>query len=131
VLSLPHPSVFQKIACPEFLSLTDYLFPQVLLRQLDLNFGVDPRDGIEVRMDGGLKQRGDLGLDSQKEVQNLLGEVVGLDENTPHPLSQMDCGITFEMGVQLDVEFEGGDEMLLEILENASFSLGLIQVLRV
>ena len=52
-------------------------------------------------------------------MQDLFGEIVGLLEDLPHGLGEIDSGIVF--GIELtngDMGFESGDEMFLKVVED-------------
>lgn len=56
-------------------------------------------------------------------MQNFFGKVICMQENVPHPKSDVNYGVFFEILVQLNLCSKGRDEMLLEILEYASAGL--------
>jgi hypothetical protein len=130
VASLPHAPIPQQTA-PHHVGLARNLLPQIVLGESYFVRGVDGGDGVEVGVDGGLEEGGNVRLHSEQEGEDLFGVVVRTQEDGPHAVGEMDSGIISGVGGQGDGELEGGDEVFLEILEKTAGWSARVEVLRV
>jgi len=58
-------------------------------------------------------------------MQNFFRKVVSVRKNVPHPVGDVNNGVIPEILFEVHLSFESSDEVLLEVLENASCRPGL------
>lgn len=121
----------QQIFTEQSSSLPHYLLSQVFLGQLDLIDGIDAcyfGEALEDVRGGLARLRASVGAaDTKQKMQDLFGEIVGLLEDLPDGLCEIDSGIV--LGVEFtngDMHFESSDEMLLKVVEDGLDFLVLI-----
>jgi hypothetical protein len=58
-------------------------------------------------------------------MQNLFGEIICVQENVPHAVSQVHDRVVPEILFKADFRFKRSDEVFLEVLEDAPLPLVL------
>ena len=113
LLSALHASVTQQAPPQQSLPLPTDLLPEVLLGELYFVLRVHVGDFCEA-----FEWRVGSAFNSEEEVEDAFGIIVGFLEEAPHALSEMDGGIVLGIGlVDGDAHLQCGYQVLLEVVE--------------
>jgi hypothetical protein len=122
LVALLHAALGEAVALQDAAALPDDFHPQLLLGGFQLRGRVrgeqlfGPGEGVVAGLQEVLLW-GEVG-DSEEEVEHLLAGEVGIGEDVPHLVGQVQHWVAAVGGPQFEAAPQGHDQVLLEIMED-------------